>query len=174
MNEKSRKTIKELITLFIMILVAYALTEGIQIAAKHALNVDMPFVVVASNSMSPTLNVGDLLIIQGVNPKELKVGDIIIFKPPNPYWKGIPWVHRIVEIKNIGNELRFRTKGDANIYPDPFWISHKNIIGKVLYKIPYIGLVSLTLKNWTIPIIVLLIIIGIAYTLINKETEEMK
>jgi len=169
LSSKSGKLLKEIANIIIIIIIAYAITEGIQLIARQALKVETPFVVVASSSMEPTLNIGDMLVVQGANPRELKVGDIVVFKPPSPYWKGIPWVHRIVEIRVINNDIKFKTKGDANAFPDPFWISEEEIIGKVVFRIPYIGLVSLTLKGWTIPAILAIILLSIAITLYSKE-----
>lgn len=167
-----RKTVREIVNYILMIIIALAITQGIQVGAKYLLGVETPFVVVASGSMTPTLNVGDILVVQGVDPESLDVGDIIVFRPPPPYWRGIPWVHRIIEKKvRDDGAIFFKTKGDANQAPDPFWISADNVIGKVFLRIPYIGLLSLTLKGWTIPIITIIIIIGIVIALAMKESD---
>ncbi|MCS7386087.1 MAG: signal peptidase I [Candidatus Methanomethylicota archaeon] len=165
-----RKVVKEFLNYLLMLILAFAATQGIQLGAKYILQVETPFVVVASGSMIPTLNVGDILIVRGVNPESLQVGDIIVFKPPSPYWRGMPWVHRIID-KKVRNDglVFFRTKGDANQAPDPFWISAENVIGKVLLRIPYIGLISLTLKGWTIPVIAIIVILAIVIALAMKE-----
>lgn len=171
MTEKGeRKTTREILEFILMIILALAITQGIHYSASYILKVETPFVVVASGSMVPTLNVGDLLIVQGVNSRDLHVGDIIVFKPPYPYWKGVPWVHRIIDKRVRTNEVEYRTKGDANIAPDPFWVKSSNVIGKVLYRIPYLGYASLFLKGWTIPIIaIIFILIFIGYTALSRK-----
>lgn len=170
MQKTKKKIVKETLELVFMIILALIITQGIRYGASHILKVETPFVVVASGSMSPTLNVGDLLIVQGANSRNLEIGDIIVFRPPHPYWKGIPWVHRIVDIRVKAGEVEYRTKGDANIAPDPFWIKSDNIIGKVLLRIPYLGYASLYLREWTVPIIaIVLLIIYIVYTTTSKE-----
>jgi len=169
MGSEGKKNLREILSYIILIIVAFAATEAIQIAARSILNVDTPFVVVASGSMKPTLNVGDLLIIGGINSSNLKVGDIIIFRPPNPYWNGVPWVHRIVIIQHKDGNVIIKTKGDANTYPDPFWLTGENVIGKVIGRIPYIGMLSLALKNWAIPTVIIIIILAIIIFMSMRE-----
>lgn len=171
MSETKKKRVeREILEFVLMIILAVAITQGIHYGASYILNVDTPFVVVASGSMVPTLNIGDLLIVQGVNSRNLQIGDVIVFKPPYPYWRGVPWVHRIIDKRIRANEVEYRTKGDANISPDPFWIKSSNIIGKVLYRVPYLGYVSLLLKGWTIPILaIIFIFIFTTITLISRR-----
>ena len=166
-REKSRR--REIIEYIALIVTAIMVTQGIQFGAKIILHVDTPFVVVASGSMEPTLNVGDLLIVKGTDPNELHVGEIVIFKPPEPYWRGIPWVHRIIDIEANGDDIKIKTKGDANAFPDPFWLKSENIIGAITMKIPYVGLLSLTMKNWIIPITILIAVIIILILILSKE-----
>lgn len=161
MKTESKKRIskRDVIEYVALIALAIIISRGIYYAAGLILNVSTPFLVVASGSMQPTLNIGDVIIIKRVNPEELKVGDIIVFNPPQPYYNGVPWVHRIVSIQKVGNEIYFKTKGDANTYPDPFTLTKNNIIGVMIGKIPYIGLISLNLWQWVIPAITITAII---------------
>ena len=90
-------------------------------------------IAVASDSMNPTLAVGDLIIVDQKNPN-LKVDDIIAFKKDNKIM-----VHRINQINNINNVYFYYTKGDNNENIDDFIVDSNMIIGKVKMKIPYIG-----------------------------------
>lgn len=92
--------------------------------------------VINSGSMTPTLKIGDIVLVRHQN--EYDVGDIVAYN-----FMGQVIVHRIVDIKNEG----FITKGDANSNDDPFIISRDLIIGKVSLKIPIIGWISLALKG---------------------------
>ena len=61
-----------------------------------------------------TLHVGDIIIIQQVDPSSLKANypnnDIIVYRNPN----GVtPIVHRIVEKQEINGTLYFKTKAMA-------------------------------------------------------------
>lgn len=65
-----------------------------------------------------TLHVGDLLILQGIDPKDYKTdypnSDIIVFHQPRNPDELI--VHRIVSAEEIDGILYFRTKGDGNSF----------------------------------------------------------
>lgn len=167
-RDKGKKWRRELAWYIVIIVSAIAISRGIHYIVGLALNIQTPFLVVASGSMTPTLNVGDVIVVKGVNVEELKVGDIIVFNPPKPYYNGVPWVHRIISIQKINGELYIRTKGDANIYPDPFTLTKSEIIGLVIFKLPYIGLMSLNLWQWVIPLILIVFSIIVIEKIILK------
>ena len=56
-------------------------------------------------------------------------------------------VHRVVDVKNINNEQRYYTKGDANKLKDEKYVTNDNVIGKVLFRIQYLGNPTLFLRN---------------------------
>ena len=93
--------------------------------------------------MVPTLNVYDVIMVQGSVPFDnIKVGDIIVFNKPQTHDKVI--VHRVAEILQQ-NPLELRTKGDFNQGSIPlvdFPITKDDYIGKVVYVIPQIGYIT--------------------------------
>jgi signal peptidase I len=118
-----------------------------------------------------TLHVGDVVVIQGVDPKDLNTNypnsDIIVFhKPSNP---DELIVHRIVGNMTIDWKLYFFTKGDGNSPPDTwpivpqtkdhdFWfngnasipqgaISQDLVEGKVVLRVPWIGQIAIFLHG---------------------------
>ena len=96
---------------------------------------------VLSGSMEPTYHVGSLIYVQKVDYKELKVGDPITFMLD----EDTVATHRIIEVlpdENDPDTLRYFTKGDANANPDATSVHYKNIIGKPVFSIPYLGYVS--------------------------------
>ena len=98
---------------------------------------------IATGSMTPNINVGDIVIVdQHKDYKELKKGEIIAYK----YGK-VVIVHRICDIVVIGDDYYFYTWGDANDSKDNYIIYPDMIIGKVEVKIPYIGLPTVWLNN---------------------------
>ncbi|HLG37139.1 MAG TPA: signal peptidase I [Nitrososphaera sp.] len=104
-----------------------------------------PFYVVSSGSMEPVLQINDVLIVRdGGSWGELKVGDIIVFNRPDGGDRVI--VHRIIEIdEGADGDRTVRTKGDANPSPIPgtdYPIQMSNYIGKVIYVLPGIGIVT--------------------------------
>ncbi len=85
--------------------------------------------VVVSNSMYPTVEKGDLVLIQTIS-KEPEVGDIILFKgkPTLDPERRELILHRVYAIK--GNKIL--TKGDAMPVPDPWVVSKNDIVGKAV------------------------------------------
>ena len=71
------------------------------------------FVVVTSDSMYPTFQRGDLVLVQSISKTPL-TGDIIQFHIPN---RRLPVLHRVEEVSSIG----YKTKGDFNPSTD-YWI----------------------------------------------------
>ena len=97
--------------------------------------------VIGSKSMSGSIEKGDVILYK-TEKKDIRDGDIIVFKRDN-----IRIVHRVISIKNINNEIRYYTKGDANKIKDEGYVTEKNLIGKVKYKIKYIGIPSLWIRE---------------------------
>ena len=104
-----------------------------------------PFVVL-SGSMEPTYHVGSLIYVKSVDYKDLKVGDPITFMVSE---KTVV-THRITEVlvdETDPNTIRYFTQGDANDVPDGSSVHYKNIIGKPVFSIPYLGYVSNYIQN---------------------------
>lgn len=93
---------------------------------------------VLSGSMEPQYHVGSIIYIRQVDPTTLSVNDPITYRLDS----GTVVTHRIVEVQNDGGELIFRTRGDANAVADGGRIPARNILGKPLFSIPYLGYVS--------------------------------
>jgi len=102
--------------------------------------------LVRSESMSPTINIGDL-IITGPVKGEAKEGDIITYD-----LSGELVTHRI---HSIGDFIV--TKGDAVEDPDPWIVKESSIKGSYLLKIPYVGYATRFIQTkigWFITIII--------------------
>jgi len=154
MNENVKIGIKNSIKWGIVgIVLAFLINQTL----VFALSTDLPVVAVESNSMVPTFQKGDILVLKGVPKEELEVGDIIVFSPSPDR---IPVVHRIIKINDDGT---FQTMGDANSAQLPFEkrIEYSQIHGKVIMIIPYLGwikLVMMELVKWPNLLIVLLVV----------------
>ncbi|MEM2282905.1 MAG: signal peptidase I [Candidatus Hadarchaeales archaeon] len=81
---------------------------------------------------------GDLLVIRGVDPKEIKIGDVIVYEDQ----AGRLIVHRVWDKRGAGENLTFVTKGDANPGTDPP-IRAERVMGKVVASIPKLGWFSI-------------------------------
>lgn len=94
-------------------------------------------IVVATGSMTPNINKGDVVIVKKLTDnekKDLKKGDVLVFNRGDRIV-----VHRIYDIYSTGGEIFFKTKGDFNKDPDGYLIETSEVIGTVKAKIKYIG-----------------------------------
>lgn len=98
---------------------------------------------VLSGSMEPAIHTGSVVIVKPAD--NYKINDIITFGKT----KKTPTTHRIHDIKvNVGKPI-YITKGDANNAPDSREISDSEVIGKVLFSVPYVGFaISTAKKPW--------------------------
>ena len=101
-------------------------------------------VAIASGSMVPNINKGDVVIVEKLNDKydELEVGQVIAFR-----YNEVIVVHRLINIIEDNGHYYFYTKGDANSDPDNYVIEENMIIGTVNLRIPYIGLPTVWLNE---------------------------
>ncbi|MCB4792841.1 MAG: signal peptidase I [Elusimicrobia bacterium] len=84
----------------------------------------------AGSSMLFLISPGDNLIIKNVNPKLIKIGDIIAWK--DPYCKDANIAHRIIYKTLNKNGALFLTKGDFNFLPDKKYVAQEHVLGKVV------------------------------------------
>lgn len=130
----------------ILVALVFLMTYGGMAVAKIVMSTESPVMVVPSTSMVPTLNVGDIVIVKGVDANTITVGTIIIFRSPSG---SIDIIHRVIGITRQGGKLYFETKGDHNPAPD-IWlpgVPEENVKGVLVGKIPYIGYVTLALSG---------------------------
>lgn len=122
----------------IVVLLAIALV-GVRLVGLQ------PFVVL-SGSMEPEYHVGSLIYVKSVDYKQLQAGDDITYMLD----KDTVVTHRIIEVlvdEENPETLRYFTQGIANEVPDATSVHYKNIIGKPVFTIPYLGYVSNYIQN---------------------------
>lgn len=101
---------------------------------------------VLSGSMEPTYRTGSVIYVKSVDYTTLQEGDPITFMMDEETIA----THRIVEVIPDLEEdgtIRFRTKGDANEVPDGNPVHYRNVIGKPVFSIPYLGYVAAYIQN---------------------------
>lgn len=100
----------------------------------------LKLLVVLSASMGSALPVGSLAV--AVPRSEYFVGDVVTFRIPD---SGELLTHRIVGVSSVGgvngiNGTRiYKTQGDANNAADDWELTHEDIVGKVVFHLPYLG-----------------------------------
>jgi len=132
--------------LALVVLAEYAVFFGLRVVFRTEY---LPFHPVSSGSMVPTLNVGDLIVVRGVEPQIVSVGEIIVFHSPRD--RDMLIVHRVVGINSQGGRLYFETKGDNNPAKDSWspypGVPETHLVGVVIGKVAYLGYVILALKE---------------------------
>jgi len=136
---------------------------------RFAFGTNNPFYVVSSGSMIPALNINDVLIVKDGYSNSfdsLKIGDVIVFHAAA---EDRVIVHRVAEIQTgTHGERIITTKGDANDasipgVDNPIRISQ--YIGKVVYVIPGLGLITKVLSP---PVNYIIIAVILAVLFINR------
>lgn len=125
-----------------------------------------------TNSMVPNLRVNDILIVKKSKKENIKVDDIITFREDDS-----TVTHRVIEIIEDAGETAYKTKGDNNSFEDDRLVPYKEVEGKYLFKIPYLGFFITDKISLILLIILILILSYFPYTdfdfLKKNKTEEL-
>ncbi len=90
-------------------------------------------------SFSNGFNKGDIIMLKG--REEIALGDVVVY---NGYAAN-PIIHRVV----YADEEAYRTKGDHNTGDDGIAVTEELIIGKAVFKVPYLGWVKIIFAELT-------------------------
>ena len=89
---------------------------------------------VASGSMAPQFNVGDVLIAKETAPEDIKVGDSLTYLGNSGTFTGKVVTHEVTRIeKTTSGEYIFHTKGKANLIEDPP-VYQKQVYGVIVWN----------------------------------------
>ena len=129
-----------------------------KLAEKKGENPPFGLYTIISPSMTPNIEVYDVVFVKKTEVSNLKVDDVITFYSTNAFFGNTPITHRIVEILDVPQKgTLYRVKGDANTSADSEKVIPGNVIGKVLFKIPKLGKIQFFLASKTGWIIAILI-----------------
>lgn len=93
------------------------------------------FFIVSSGSMENSIKKGSIVVTRKFkDPKEYVKGDVITYKRGNQ-----TITHRISNVSVLSDTKVFYTKGDNNSFEDGTPVIIGEIIGKVIFNIPYLG-----------------------------------
>ena len=101
---------------------------------------------IATASMYPEIEIGDVVIVKKCTINDLNKGDVIEYQIEK---QNI--VHRVERIENENGIFKIITKGDNNTQEDAKPVYAEQIKGKVIFKVKYLGLPSIWLNNLTRP-----------------------
>ncbi|UCE11222.1 MAG: signal peptidase I [Candidatus Thorarchaeota archaeon] len=175
--ERARKAMKwdkrsEHVKLVFMLGIVIGATLGGYGLFMVAMGTTSPLVVVTSESMVPTLEKGDMLVLQAKPPDQIFVGDIIVFQDTEWHTDG-PVVHRVISVTVENGTYSYETKGDANTHQDPDNRRYDEVIGVVIFRVPFIGHVSLFLRTTEgiIFMVILFVVILVLPEFVCKDDE---
>lgn len=89
---------------------------------------------VASGSMAPEYEVGDVLIARETKEEDIKVGDSVSYLGDKGSFAGKVVTHEVIRIeKDVDGNYIFHTKGKANLVEDPP-ITYNQIYGVIVWN----------------------------------------
>jgi len=130
-------------------------------------------------SMLPTLEGGDLVVIQNVPLSQIQLHDIIVYNGLCSV-SGQSVIHRVIDITSSG----LITKGDNNPDSDQYLheiangpITQACLEGKVVFVIPYVELLAYEIDQYNLPqwfnyIPSIIILVIVMLSIIGDEEEE--
>ena len=127
-----------------------------KIAQSQGKSAPLGLYTIISPSMTPDIDVYDVVVVVKKDPTKIEVGDIVSYYSTNSYFGDTPITHRVVEKFDTNNGISFRTRGDANPVVDNEIVMSKNVIGTVRLVIPQLGRIQFFLASkggWFIAIL---------------------
>ncbi len=134
-------------------LTAYGILVGV-------FGVTQPLMIVASRSMEPAIEVGDVIAVHAVSPPQVQLGDVIIYERTGSDFRII---HRVICIVTSGGSKCvpslyvylecssppcYYTKGDNEPGPDPWVVASSEILGRWTgIRVPYFGMAFTCLRQ---------------------------
>ncbi len=147
MDPRFKEVVKYGVAFAVLIMVFFGGTYVL----RGVLGTEYPMMVVVSQSMVPTLGVGDYIFVGKIdNADNITVGsnpdgEIIVFLKPGSSDEYI--VHRAIRRISEDGEVTYITKGDNNTSADSKPVPSENVMGRVIGHIPIVGYFSLFIKT---------------------------
>ncbi len=174
-------TIFALLVLIIGFLAYYMVSANIYAKKGEKFEPKYSLYTIVSPSMEPNIKVYDVILNTRIDdPANIKVGDVITFISTSTISNGMTVTHRVTRIVNGPEGLEFATKGDNNTIEDTDTAKAKNLLGKVVLKIPQLGRLQFFLSTkggWLLVILfpALLIIVNDIFKIfkLNKAKKNL-
>lgn len=84
-------------------------------------------------------NKGDIMVLTGSKPENIKIGCVIVYESHPDY---PPIIHRVTS-RRQQETTYFVTKGDNNLIADKEEVPEEKFLGKAVLRIPYLGWVKI-------------------------------
>ncbi|AUD63516.1 signal peptidase I [Tenericutes bacterium MO-XQ] len=186
-NKKTTQTIKTvlfyLITLFLLAYVSVSLFLPEKVI--DVFGFQLTTISRATESMVPTIEPGDIIMLKDVDEEDIEENDIISFynyargqnSQGQEVWIKIRIVHRLIEIDDETGA--YITQGDNNNSIDTIYdengniteLTYDQVIGEYVFRVPIIGTIVSGLRN---PVLVGLLIVNITIIVVIVKLVKKK
>lgn len=190
-KQKTTQTIKTIlfyvVTLFLLVYVSLSLFLPEKVI--DVFRFQLTTISTLTESMRPTIEPGDVIMLKKVDEEDIEVNDVISFynyargqnRQGETVWIKIRIVHRLIDIDDETGA--YITQGDNNTSIDTIYdengnitdLTYDQVIGAYVFRLPFVGTIVTGLRN---PILVGLLIvnIGIIVVIVKlvKKKEEPK
>lgn len=123
--------LKTFVTLVLVLMLAVILVQRF---SSNSLSIGgIRIFTIISNSMLPSYEPGDILILKEENPSNIKIGDNVTYIGTNDQVKDLVITHKVIDRRKEDGKYYFITQGTNNEIADPE-IEESQIYGKVIYK----------------------------------------
>ena len=162
-----------LVTVGLLLLFVFISTK---VASKKGARPPINLYTIISPSMTPNINVYDVVVAVKADTSKLKVGDDVVYQGSVGTFAGKIVTHQIVQIEE-GSPRKFHTKGINNMIEDPV-IDESQIFGRVVMKLSILSIISKLISNQYgfffiifVPIVVL--VFGIFMDTVNDKKKRV-
>lgn len=102
--------------------------------------------VIASNSMYPILEYGDVILVKEVDFDKIEKGDIITYRGKEGEVKDKIITHEVIDILEENDTKVLKTKGKANTGIDPY-VYKEQLYGKYTHRFILISIISKIIRD---------------------------
>jgi len=164
------RILKGIVTVLLVIILILVILQKV---TKNKITLGNIYIFqVASESMVPDYQIGDVIVVKKVNTSELNVGDDVTYLGRESNLAGLTITHRIINKREDNNESYFVTKGTANSVEDPE-ITYNDIYGKVVYHTILFSFVGRLMENMVIYYVLFILVgISLSYEIVSSYLEK--
>ncbi|MBR3614646.1 MAG: signal peptidase I [Clostridia bacterium] len=164
------KIVYDVLMLFCAILIIVVVWQRITDSNKSIYGYRLFRII--SGSMVPEYNVDEVVVCKDVDVKNLKIGDIVVYRGKIGDLNGKLIMHEVVDINQIDDNLFFHVKGIQNNTGDPE-VSDSQIVGKVIFKSTILTYVySLASSLYSSFIIITILVINVFVSFRHTKGED--
>ena len=163
-------------SIFICILIIPIIIFNLTLFIKSCINPDeipdffgFKTFVIVSESMEPTIMVGDAIFVKEVKQEDLKEKDIVSFQDKEDIN-----THRIIKITDDQGIIKYTTKGDNNKSEDKAKITYDKIEGVYQFRIKGFGKIVEMLKNKITLVVLLFVLVLISAYQVRISRKRLK